>query len=140
MAITNLNLKQITNWDIVSRETETLQISLPNRIKNEDGTYKIVNTPFSVQYQIALEDVEIVKMGYCCEPLGIDYPIFLQINGKDYKEFYVGKDGMFEMQPETWKSLNSDDSTEPKETNVTITGVKVPYGISFVLEYVVSVN
>lgn len=137
MAITNLSLNQITNYDIVSKEAEKCQILMPNRIKKDDGTYEVINVPISVLYQTALENIKILKMGYCCEPLGIIYPIFLQINGGEYKKFNIGKDGMFEIQPESWKSLNGENSEEPKETDVIITGIKVPFGISFVLEYVV---
>ena len=43
------------------------------------------------------------------------------------------------MQPEEWKNVNIQNPIE-KTTDVLITGVRVPAGIEFTLDYVVSIN
>lgn len=90
------------------------------------------------QYVVAVADKQIIKLGYCCENKGHIYPIFLKMNGKEeYSMIYVGKDGMYEMQPETFKDTNDPDAEESK-SDVVITEVKVPAGIDFTLDYVCS--
>lgn len=136
--VTNYNIKQVTNYDVQDNATIQRQITMPNRVPDGKGGYKIVNEVVTVDYKLALDGVNILKLGYCCEPKGVDYPIYLQMNGS-YQEFKVGKNGMYEMQPEEWKNVNIQDPVE-KTTDVLITGVRVPAGIEFTLDYVVSIN
>ena len=66
-----------------------------------------------------LELGEVVKFGYVCEREGLHFPIYLKMNN-EFKKIFVGKTGIFEI-------------TE----DVSITGIKVPLGISFTIDYVV---
>lgn len=136
--VTNYNIKQVTNYDVQDNATIQRQITIPNRVPDGKGGYKIVDEIVTVDYKLALDGVNILKLGYCCEPKGVDYPIYLQMNGS-YQEFKVGKNGMYEMQPEEWKNVNIQNPIE-KTTDVLITGVRVPAGIEFTLDYVVSIN
>ena len=136
--VTNYNIKQVTNYDVQDNATIQRQITIPNRVPDGKGGYKIVDEIVTVDYKLALDGVNILKLGYCCEPKGVDYPIYLQMNGS-YQEFKVGKNGMYEMQPEEWKNVNIQDPIE-KTTDVLITGVRVPAGIEFTLDYVVLIN
>lgn len=136
--VTNYNIKQVTNYDIQDAATIQKTITVPSRVPDGKGGYKIIDTYVTVDYKTALDGVNILKMGYCCEPKGIDYPIYLQMNGS-YQEFKVGRDGIYEMQPENWQNVNLLDPIE-KITNVIITGVRVPANIEFTLDYVVSIN
>ena len=127
MAVSNYNIKQITNYDISGYPTVNYSITFPN------GDVK------TVPYITALDGSQIVKLGYCCEPKGIDYPIYLTIKGQGTLPFKVGRDGMYEMQSEDWKNVNIQDSMN-KTTDIIITGVQVPEGIEFTLDYVLTIN
>ena len=127
MAVSNYNIKQITNYDISGYPTVNYSITFPN------GDVK------TVPYITALDGSQIVKLGYCCEPKGIDYPIYLTIKGQGTLPFKVGRDGMYEMQSEDWKNVNIQDSMN-KITDIIITGVQVPEGIEFTLDYVLTIN
>jgi hypothetical protein len=111
----SLNVQQLTNLDVPSYDLEPKNIT----ITEKDGSSKIVNK----NYATVLDGYNIVKLGYCCEPKGFVFPIFLSINGNDYKQFYIGSNGMFECQRE-----NDED-------DFLITGVKVPVDISFKLDF-----
>ena len=128
MAVSNYNIKQITNYDISGYPTVNYSINFPN------GDVK------TVPYITALDGSQIVKLGYCCEPKGIELPIYIKTNdGKGYREIQVGKTGMYEMQPELWHDINKPD-TEKEETTVIVTGVRVPERIEFTLDYVLTIN
>ena len=128
MAVSNYNIKQITNYDISGYPTINYSITFPN------GDVK------TVPYITALDGSQIVKLGYCCEPKGIELPIYIKTNdGKGYREIQVGKTGMYEMQPELWHDINKLD-TEKEETTVIVTGVRVPERIEFTLDYVLTIN
>ena len=139
-AVTNYNIKQVTNYDIQGNGTVDYNIAVPRRnsTPNENGEYDIINSSETVPYKTALSNIQILKLGYCCEPKGALYPIFLEINGS-YKEIKIGRDGIYEMQPETWTNIN-DSNAEEKTSNVIITGVRVPAEINFTLDYVVAIN
>jgi hypothetical protein len=89
------------------------------------------------KYVVAVSDKEILKLGYCCEEKGHIYPIFLEMNGK-YEIIRLWKNGIYEMQPEQFTNANDSDAEE-ETTDVIVTGVMVPAGIDFVLDYVTSV-
>ena len=61
MAVSNYNIKQITNYDISDYPTVNYSITFPN------GDVK------TVPYITALDGSQIVKLGYCCEPKGITF-------------------------------------------------------------------
>lgn len=90
-----LNIKQITNFSEIVKNTEVID----NYIELDLGN--------------------VVKFGYICETKGLQFPIYLKIDG-DYVEFKMGKTGMFEIN-----------------TDIDITGIKVPSGISFTIDYIV---
>ena len=130
------NIKQITSYDIGNNPSVDINITVPKRSNTKP--YKIEDVVENVTYITALSNVSILKLGYCCEPKGIIYPIFLETNGS-YKEIKIGKDGMYEMQPEEWTNVNDQDA-ERATTDVVITGVRVPAGVEFTLDYIVAIN
>ncbi len=97
------------------------------------------DTTDSPKYIVALRDKKIIKLGYCCEPKGHIYPIFLKMNGTYSTPFYIGRDGMYEMQRENFQDINSEDEDDESTSNVLITEVMVPADIDFTLEYVTKV-
>lgn len=130
------NIKQITNYDIKDNKITTYSVNLPLRTYDKkEQKYKVIFATTSVKYQTALEGISAIKLGYCCEEKGIPYPIYLQVNGS-YKPFIISKKGMYEIQPEQWENMNEENSEE-KTSNIIITGVRVPQGINFTLDYVI---
>ena len=121
-----INVKQITNHDLSGAGSTTKTITIGDETRQVE--YKIINS--------TLLKGNSYKMGYCCEPKGIGYPIYLTINGTNETTFYIGKTGMLEFQPEEWTDLNSEEP-EVKETDVFVTEVKVPAGIAFTLDYII---
>lgn len=115
-----VNIKQITNYDLAGGGSP---MSIHKYGQDPAISYNYYTIPFSTK---------ISKLGYCCEVKGIAYPIFLTINGSE-AEFQIGKTGMFEFQPETWKNVN-EDSTE-RTVEVTCTQIRVPADIKFTLDY-----
>ncbi len=138
--ITNYNIRQVTDSDVKDYPEVYYTISIPKRsnIKDENGRYPIIRTHENIPYATAIDGVNILKFGYCCEEKGILYPIYLNFGG-GFEPFQIGKEGMYEMQPETWKDINNSESEEDT-SNVIITGIRVPKNIDFTLDYVVSIN
>lgn len=130
------NIKQITNYDIKDNPITTQRVRIPTRVK-EDGEWKIMLTVEDIDYITAIENTNIVKFGYNCEASAILYPIFLQING-EYKEFQVGKNGMYEFQPEFFKNIN-EPNAEEEHIVVPVTGIRVPAGYKLNIDYVIPV-
>lgn len=91
------------------------------------------------QYVIAVTGKNIIKFGYCCENKGHIFPIFLKMDGEYKTPFYIGKEGMYEMQKETFQNVNDSDSTE-SISDVIISEIMVPADIDFTLDYVVSLT
>ena len=108
--------KQITNNDIEDKPSSTYSIEVPTK----DGT-----TIETVEYKNIVEDVRIIKLGYCCEEKGVK-------SDTEYKQFKLNESGMFELDPVRYK----DNPTKEKTHNVNVTGVKVPVGIEFTFDYV----
>ena len=124
----NVNIQQVTPYDLEGMATENHNLTFP------DG--HIENITYISLFS---ETKKIVKFGYCCEPKGIVYPIRLNINNTGYKFFQVGRDGIYEMQPEQWTNVN-DENAEEKTSKVILTGIYVPQGINFTFEYVTEIN
>ena len=119
------NIKQVTNFspEVTSAALETIAVYI--------GNTRYVNVDYYVLPVSILTDssnTPINKLGYVCEPKGIDYPIVITTNGVD-RIIYLGKDGMFETTPETFLDIND---TKAVKLNCTpeITKVKVPKSIS----------
>lgn len=114
--------KQITNHNIEDKPSSYYTIEIPTR----EGSISQV-----IEYKTILEDVRIIKFGYCCEERGVVYPIILKNNGI-YKQFKINEKCMFELDPERFKNNPAKEKTH----NVNITGVKIPVGIDFTFDYV----
>ena len=136
MADKNYNIRQVTNYDLDDAPTTIYTISVPERATEPDaeGNYPISFVDEEIEYKTALSNVEILKLGYCCSQNGIIYPIFLEMDG-EYIQINMGKDCMYEFQPEQWKNVN-DEEPKTKTTDIIVTGVRVPADIKFTLEYV----
>ena len=119
------NITQITNFDLAS-------VSTVSKVIHKGGEGTRVSKPYKIVPQSYIPH-SIIKLGYCVESKGIDLPIFLTVNGTE-KEFQIGKTGMYEFQPETWKNINDDDSEE-QTIEVEVTGIAVPANIVFTLDY-----
>ena len=101
-----INIKQYTNYD-----------NLPI----ESGFY-VIPFPFPV-----------FKLGFCGDQQSIGKSITLMVNGEN-KAFEIGKTGMFEFQPETFRNINAE-SAEPEEIIVTCTEMRIPADLKFTLDY-----
>ena len=129
------NICQVTNFstEVTSAAIEQIQIYIGNR---EYITADYYALPVSILTGSA--NIPINKLGYICEPKGIDYPIVITTGGQD-RMIYLGKTGMFETMPEIFLDIN-DESAEELNCTPEITKVKVPKDIKFKLDYVFSVN
>lgn len=110
------NIKQVTN--------------LSENLKKEIGRD-------GLEYGI-IESKNIIKMGYCCEPDGVKYPIYIKEPNKDFVEIRISQNGMYEIQQEKWLNVNDTTTKEQEEkiANIVIEKIKVPMNISFTLDYV----
>lgn len=132
----NNNIKQVTNFsnEVTSASTETLSIYIGNT-EYVDVEYYVL--PASV---LTGTNTPINKLGYICEPKGIDYPIVITTGGQS-KMIYLGKTGMFETMPEIFLDINAEGAEE-LDCTPEITEIKVPKGIAgdepikFKLDYV----
>lgn len=130
-------VRQLTKEAIKDKEQETQTISVPVRIYNaETEQFEIEMVNEKVSYVTAIDDKDIIKFGYCCEPKGIIYPIYVYLySDQQYKwiPIKLPNTGMFEMQPETVTGI---DTTEEEEIySPKIKAIKVPAEIDFTLEY-----
>jgi len=138
------NIKQITNFDLVDApEVTRTVIAGGDTGHTREVTYKIISQN--------LLGNEITKFGYCVEPKAIQYPIFLTIDGTE-KEFQIGKTGMFEVQPDSYKDVNSEDpeEQEEREYEIFIEEIKVPWkfdeagdpynGYNFTFDFISPIN
>jgi len=82
--------------------------------------------------------LSINKIGYVCEPKGIDYPIILTIEGTP-RMIYLGKSGIFEAMRESFLDVN-EKAEEELDCLPEITEVKVPKDIQFKLDYSFAIN
>lgn len=122
------NIKQITNYDLINItniEQKTINIG-GDKGRTIAKDYKILDE--------SILGGRPFKLGYCCEDIYKDYPIFLVINGVE-KEFQLGKTGMLEFQPEQWKDINGDNIE--RTATVYVETVKVPVNVYFTLDYVI---
>lgn len=135
------NICQVTNFSskVTSATTEVISVYIGNK--------EYVNVEYYVLPASILTDslnTPINKLGYICEPKGIDYPIILTANRK-ISTIYLGKTGMFETMPETFSDINDKDNKEI-DCIPEITEIKIPKGIAgdipikFKLDYVFSIN
>ena len=132
------NIRQLTNYDLANTPITPYTVVVGGKVF-ADYPYKIITTEKLKR--------ETFKLGYCCEPRGIGFPILLAFSSdiielRDYTSFEIGKTGMFEFQPEDF----NDTTTETTDTNVdtddpvTCYKIAVPADIDFTLDYVYSSN
>lgn len=141
------NIKQITNFTIPDTAPTTQE-----QIKIEGDVIPGTSTPRirTVYYKDITNDIisqGIEKIGYCCEPKALQYPIYLHFNnGAEYEYFQIGKTGMYEVQPEEYKNIEDPEQKE-EIIKIQINGVKVPwqweeepnpsdYGYKFKFDYI----
>ena len=119
-------IKQITNFDLknISPVTKEVTIAGAEGIKQNIPYKEITQEMFGSSVE---------KLGYICEPKGIIYPIILTINNIE-QEVQIGKTGIFEFQPETWKDVNNEKSEE-ETAIVYVSSVFVPADIQFTLDF-----
>lgn len=129
------NIKQVTNFssEVTSATLETIAVYIGNKEYINIDYYVL---PISIL--TGSSNAPINKLGYICEPKGIDYPIVITTDGVD-RVIYLGKSGMYETMPETFLDIN-DASAEELDCTPEITKVKVPKGrsgenIKFKLDY-----
>lgn len=118
------NVKQLTNFDIQN---------YPNA-----GKHKILYNEDSIAVDYVHIDFEkiVSKLGYCCEPRAIGYPIILYFDNNLSDEFEIGKTGMFEVQVETFQNKNEEtEEISNIDIQINITGIDVPKVFNFVLDY-----
>lgn len=135
------NIRQVTNFtsEVVSAPQETISVYIGNK-----EYINVIYYVLSIQALTDLSNTSINKLGYVCEPKGIDYPIIITAGGQT-KTFYLDKTGIFEVMPETFLDAN-DQNAEEIDCIPEITEIKVPKGISgekpikFKLDYTYEIN
>ena len=129
------DIRQVTNFsnEVKTAETRDISIYIGNK---EYITASYYVLPVSILTGSA--GTPINKLGYVCEPKGIDYPIIITTDGTD-RTIYLGKTGMFETMPETFLDIN-DEEAEELDCTPNITQVMVPAQIQFKLDYVFAIN
>ena len=90
------------------------------------------NLPIEDEYFIINFDSPVFKLGFCGDSLSIGKTIYLTIEGEE-KPFEIGKTGMFEFQPESYKDVNID--SEEREAIVHCTRARIPADLKFTLDY-----
>ena len=141
MAVTvnNVNISQITDEDLKTLPAINKTIEVQKVVQlPATSQWVFLKENKQVPYKVAVDNVKIFKLGYCCEPKGIDFPIFIKING-NYEEIRLGKRCMQECQPEEWRDVNKGEK-DNKVAEVTISAVMVPANIDFTLDYAMSIN
>lgn len=135
------NTRQVTNFssEVTSATQETISVYIGNK---EYITAEYYILPVSVL--TGSSNTPINKLGYICEPRGMDYPILITAGG-ERKTFYLGKTGIFELMPETFLDINDEEAEEIK-CIPQITEIGVPKGIAgdapikFKLDYAFTVD
>lgn len=127
------NLRQITPFseEIASAPIETIQVYIGNK-EYVSKEYYVLSVQLLTGGSIGLN-----KIGYVCEPKGIDYPIVIKTGGTA-RIIYLGKSAMFEAMEETFLDVNAkeeDPDIEQLDCLPEITEVKVPKDIQFTLDY-----
>lgn len=132
------NIRQVTNFssEVTSASQRTITVYIDNR-EYVDVDYYIL--PVSIL--TGSSTTPINKLGYVCEPRGINYPILIT-SGNETKTIYLGETGMLEIMPETFIDIENGE----KEYIPQITKIEVPKGIfgeepiKFKLDYAFTIN
>lgn len=125
------NIRQITNFsDEYAAAGTTQHVVYIGNTHSETKEYKILTNTLLTKSNL----IKVLKLGYVCEPKGIDYPIYMRIEG-DLRPYYLGKNGIYEFQPEDFEDINNPEE-ETKECIVYCSEVQIPTDIVFKLDYV----
>lgn len=144
------NIKQITNFDISSAQEIREDVIAGGDIgyDKHGGKIQMIYKKINNTYLIK----NINKFGYCCEPKAIQFPIFITFSNNVKKEFQIGKTGMFEIQPETWRNVNDETMTDEETAIINISEIEVPWrkvadevgknyqGYNFKLDFIYNIN
>lgn len=126
------DIKQKNSWNIDAYSGWAAAV---NFLDWETGTFRTDSS----QYKEVIPrnaDLKIVKLSYSCDPSKAGFPFYLSFDGGTYQEFYPGKYGVYDINPETYR----DENGEEHEAKVRITGAQVPCSFPFVLTYAEEVN
>lgn len=135
------NICQITNFsNEVSRGDSFYTTILIGNQRYITVLYKTL----TIDILTGSPNTPINKLGYICEPRGIDYPIMIETGGQ-FRTFQIGKTGMFEVTTETFSEGGEEVDLVPKITAIRvpigeISGISVANPIKFKLDYVYSAN
>lgn len=142
------NIQQITNFSDVMSQGASEYITIP--LDNGEKAITVLYRSIPASLLTGSANTPINKLGYVCEPRGIDYPIILT-TGQTSRTIHIGKTGMFETMPETFLNINREEAEELVCTPE-ITAIKLPVGevdgnhsvisqpIKFKLDYVFATN
>lgn len=135
------DIRQITNFssEISSAPIVYMSVYIGN------GRYITVRYyVLSTAILTGSQNTPVNKIGYICEPRGIDIPITIT-TGDIRRTINIGKTGMYEVMPEIF--LNStEEEAEELECIPKITEIRVPKGqlgqedIKFKLDYSFAIN
>lgn len=136
--LNNTNIRQVTNYDVtdslspnpsnperankISVDTEPTYIQTHGLTQESRRTVEV--------YYATLNLESTIKMGYSCDETVKKLPIFIKFVGvQEEREFYVGRTGMLEIQPETQKNVNGTDYDDlnGRVYQVQIEYIRVPY-------------
>ena len=135
------NIRQITNFsDEISQGARSYVSILIGNQRRITALYRTLTADILT----GSPNTPINKIGYICEPRGIDYPIMIETGGQ-FRTFQIGKTGMFEVTTETFSEGGEKVDLVPKITAIRvpigeISGISVANPIKFKLDYVYSAN
>ena len=136
------NIRQITNFssEISSAPTTYMSVYIGNK-EYVTMEYYILSAAILTGSQ----NTPINKIGYICEPRGIDIPITITTGGVR-RTINIGKTGMYEAMPEIFLNPNEDDDEKELDCIPEITEIRIPKGqlgqedIKFKLDYSFAIN
>lgn len=122
------NIKQLTNFDI-----QNYPVIGQHKTNVADSK--------SIDYVHIDFDKAVSKLGYCCESRLIGYPIILYFDKtkENFEKIEIGKEGIFEVQPEIFTDQDENNKIENLTIKVDIFGIDVPKDFDFILDYAYSV-
>lgn len=133
------DIRQITNYssEISSAPIVYMSIYIGNE-RYITVRYRVLSSTILT----GSSSIPVNKIGYICEPKGIDFPITITTGGVR-RTINIGQTGMYEAMPEIF--LNT---TEAEELNFIpeITEIRIPIGqlgdpdIKFKLDYAFAIN
>lgn len=143
---TNANIKQIFYADIAENNskaqaytvTEVIKENVKDIIGNEYPKMKYKLISFSPQTEGQTDSAGsggVVKLGYSCRPSISQFPIFITYPGQGTDspvyDFYIGKTGFFEFQPDSWMDVNSEDQKgrERQQSVIVVGTIAIPWAI-----------